>query len=146
MSRAPASIIVVDDDDGHCELVSRNLRRGGIGNPLVALTDGAAALDYVFRRAAHADRPRDADVLMLLDINMPGISGIEVLRQIRADPNNRRLAVLMLTTAENSREVDQCHHYGCDRYVTKSVEPARLIEAVRCLLNGMDSGVAQERA
>jgi len=131
MSRSQASILVVDDDEGHCELVRRNLQRGGVSNPIVSLTDGSMALDYIFRRGSFADRSAGGEVLVLLDINMRGIDGIEVLRQIKSHPDTRSIPVLMLTTTESPREIDRCYEYGCNLYLTKSVESARFIEAVR---------------
>src|SRR5438128_8773561 len=88
---------VVDDDEGHIELVRRNLRRSGISNPIIALTSGQEALDYVFCRGAYAGRATNGHLLILLDINMPGgVDGVEVLRQIKADPKKKKIPVLML--------------------------------------------------
>jgi len=131
MSRSQASILVVDDDEGHCELVRRNLQRGGVSNPIVPLTNGSMALDYIFRRGCFADRSASDELVVLLDINMPGIDGIEVLRQIKSQPDTRSIPVLMLTTAESPRDVDRCYEYGCNLYLTKSVESDQFIEAVR---------------
>jgi CheY-like chemotaxis protein len=131
MSRAQATILVVDDDDGHCELVRRHLERGGITLPIVALTDGRMALDYVFCRGAYVDRSPDSDLLVLLDINMPGIDGIEVLRQIKSNPGTRRIPVLMLTSTENTREINRCFQCGCDSYITKSSDARAFLDAVR---------------
>jgi CheY-like chemotaxis protein len=101
------TILVVDDDDGHRELVRRNLQRGGVTNTIIGLTSGNEALDYVFARGAHAQRA-ESELLLLLDVNMPGINGIEVLRQIKTDPQKKKIPVIMLTTTDDPREVDQC--------------------------------------
>jgi len=127
------TIVVVDDDEGHSQLVCLNLRRAGVTNPTVVLTTGSEALDYVYRRGAYADRPAEGEFLLLLDINMPGIDGVEVLRQIKADPDTRRIAVMMLTTTDDPREVNRCYDLGCNVYVTKPVDPAAFIEAIRRL-------------
>jgi CheY-like chemotaxis protein len=127
-------ILLVDDDAGHTELVRRNLRRFGIANPIETLSNGSAALDYVFRRGEHAARATDGELLILLDINMPGgVDGVEVLRQIKADPATRTLPVIMLTTTDDPREIERCRAHGCDGYVTKPIDPRALIEAVRRL-------------
>lgn len=131
MPRERATILLVDDDVGHCELVRRQLERGGITHPLVPLTNGRMALDFVFRRGAFADRPPDAELLVLLDINMPGIDGIEVLRQIKSNPATNRIPVLMLTSAENPREISRCREYGCDSYITKSADGTAFVAAVQ---------------
>jgi CheY-like chemotaxis protein len=131
MARSPATILVVDDDEGHCELVRRHLRRGGITHPIVPVTNGGTALDFVFRRGPFAERSPDADLLVLLDINMPGVDGVEVLRQIKSDPMTKGIPVLILTSAGNRRERDRCNEYGCDAYITKSVDATAFIAAVQ---------------
>lgn len=128
------TILVVDDDPGHCELVRRNLRRAGVSNPITVLNSGDQALDYLFRRAAYADRKPDGELLMLLDINMPGgANGLDVLRQIKADPTTRLIPVIMLTTTDDPKEINRCYELGCGIYVTKPVDPAAFMEAVNRL-------------
>jgi CheY-like chemotaxis protein len=131
MSATPATILVVDDDEAHCELVRRHLKRGGLTHPIVALTDGKMALDFVFRRGQFVGRPADAELLVLLDINMPGIDGIEVLRQIKSDPRTTGIPVLMLTSAGNPRDITRCYEYGCNSYITKSADASLFVEAVQ---------------
>jgi CheY-like chemotaxis protein len=127
------TILIVDDDEGHVELLRRNLSRIALGNPLVALHDGARALDYIFRRGEFAGRI-GADPLILLDINMPGrIGGVEVLRQIKADPKTRKTPVIMLSTTDDPREVALCYDLGCSVYITKPVDPLQFIEAIKRL-------------
>ena len=127
------TILIVDDDEGHVELLRRNLSRIALGNPLVALHDGERALDYIFRRGEFAGRA-GADPLILLDINMPGkIGGVEVLRQIKADPKTRKTPVIMLSTTDDPREVAVCYELGCSVYITKPVDPLQFIEAIKRL-------------
>ncbi len=131
MSDRQATILVVDDDAGHCELVRRHLKRSGITHAIVPVANGRTALDFVFCRGSFVGRSPDAKVLVLLDINMPGIDGIEVLRQIKSDPRTRGIPVLMLTSTENVREINRCYEYGCNCYITKSVDATAFIEAVQ---------------
>jgi len=128
-----ATILLVDDDDGHVELVRRNLKRSGIINSVVALSDGQRALDFIFRRGTCAALTHNGNLLVLLDINMPGIDGIEVLRQIKSDPRSRQIPVLMLTTTDDVREIGRCYALGCNVYITKPVDPSRFIEAIQQL-------------
>lgn len=130
---AQITILVVDDDAGHTELVRRNLQRSGVNNPIVALSDGAAALDFIFCRGPYADRTGNGELLVLLDINMPGIDGVEVLRQIKADPHAKRIPVLMLTTTDDPREINRCYELGCSIYITKPIDPSRFIDAIQKL-------------
>ena len=132
MCKQESEIIIVDDDLGHFELIRRNLRRTGIGNPIVSITSGNDALDYVFCRGKHAGRTSGTEIVMLLDINMPGgMDGLEVLRQIKNDARTKRLPVVMLTTADDRREIDFCYELGCKVYVTKPADPSALIDAIQ---------------
>ena len=127
------TILIVDDDEGHVELLRRNLSRIALGNPIIALNDGTRALDYVFRRGEFAERV-GAEPLILLDINMPGsVNGVEVLRQIKADPQTQKIPVIMLSTTDDPREVSLCYELGCSVYITKPVDPIRFIEAIKRL-------------
>lgn len=127
------TILIVDDDEGHTQLVRRNLLRSGVNNPIVAINTGTEALDYVFARGAYVNREGDGEMLVLLDINMPGIDGVEVLRQIKADPKTKKIPVLMLTTTDDPREINRCYELGCTVYITKPVDPSAFIEAIHRL-------------
>lgn len=127
------TILVVDDDEGHRELIRRNLQRGGLTNTVVELVNGKEALDYVFSRGAYAQRKGDSELLMLLDVNMPGLDGVEVLRQIKADPGKKKIPIIMLTTTDDPREINRCYELGCSVYVTKPVDPVAFIEAIKRL-------------
>jgi CheY-like chemotaxis protein len=132
MAEDSVTILIVDDDPGHVELVRRHLRRAGIANQLESIAEGQAALDYVFRRGPHAERANR--VLILLDLNIAGsIDGFEVLRQIKADPATRHIPVIVLTTTDDSRDVDRCYQLGCNVYVTKPVDPNAFSESIERL-------------
>ena len=125
------TVLVVDDDEGHVELVRRNLRRAGIVNPIAVARDGSDALDFVFGRGGRRqERDHCGELLLLLDINMPGLDGVEVLRQLKQDPATRTIPIVMLTTTDDPREVQRCYSLGCNVYVTKPVDPPAFIEAV----------------
>jgi CheY-like chemotaxis protein len=139
MAEDSVTILVVDDDAGHIELVRRHLRRAGIENPFEAIRDGESALDYVFRRGAYTGR--STRVLILLDLNIAGsIDGFEVLRQIKADSSTRHIPVIVLTTTDDPRDVDRCYHLGCNVYMTKPVDPAAFSDSIERL--GMILSVA----
>ena len=102
------TILIVDDDEGHAILIRENLEAAGLSNRIRHFRDGQAILDFFFK-----DRPTPGDAfLVLLDIRMPKVDGIEVLRRIKSDPNLRRLPVIMLTTTDDSREIARCHELG----------------------------------
>lgn len=133
MSHEPVMILLAEDDEGHAQLVQRNLKRAGITNEVRRVEDGQLALDYVRREGQFSDRTRNRPLLVLLDINMPRIDGIEVLRQIKADANLATIPVIMLTTTDNPREIEACYQLGCSIYITKPVEYEPFVEAIKRL-------------
>jgi CheY-like chemotaxis protein len=127
------TIVIVDDDEGHVELVRRNLRRTGIHNATISLNNGRSALDFVFCRGEHENRSADVEMLLLLDINMPGLDGVEVLRHVKSHPDTRKIPVIMLTTTDDPKEINRCYDLGCNIWITKPVDPAAFIECVHRL-------------
>ena len=115
-------ILIVDDDDGHARLIEKNLRRASITNEMLRFTDGQQILDFLFRRGEGRTREHCAPYLLLLDIRIPKMDGVEVLRQIKQDEELRKIPVIMLTTTDDPREVDACHRLGCSHYIVKPVE------------------------
>lgn len=120
MSDIP-TILITDDDDGHAFLIEDNLRRAGVNTPFLRFSDGQEILDFLYGRTADPKFDHNGSYLLLLDIRMPKVDGVEVLRQIKADPELRRLPVIILTTTEDPREVDRCHTLGCNVYMHKPV-------------------------
>ncbi|WP_435015512.1 response regulator [Tundrisphaera sp. TA3] len=133
MSIEPMTLVLAEDDEGHANLVQRNLRRAGFVNAMVHVKDGQEALDYIRGEGAHASRTLSDWVLLLLDINMPRIDGIEVLRRIKNDPQTSKIPVIMLTTTDDPREVERCYDLGCSVYLTKPVEYEGFVEAINRL-------------
>ncbi len=126
-------ILLAEDDEGHATLVRRNLQRAGIANTIVHVPDGQAALDFVRRAEGQGERAQNTPLLVLLDINMPRLDGIEALRQLKADEETKRIPVIMLTTTDEPREIARCYDLGCSVYITKPVEYDRFVEAIRQL-------------
>ena len=132
-TRNPLMILLAEDDAGHATLIRRNLVRAGVANEVVHVADGQQALDYLFRRGAFADRPKDVNLLLLLDINMPRIDGFEVLRRMKANAATARVPVIMLTTTDDPRDVAKGYELGCSVYVPKPVQYESFVEAMRRL-------------
>jgi CheY-like chemotaxis protein len=126
-------VLVAEDDDGHATLIERNLRRSGVINEIVRFKDGQETLDFLFQKTNVRKLKPDASYLLLLDIRMPKVDGVEVLRQIKADKALRKLPVIMITTTDDPREVDRCHELGCSNYITKPINYEQFMEAVRHL-------------
>jgi CheY-like chemotaxis protein len=129
----PIQILLVEDDDGHARLVERNLRRGGIVNTLDRVADGRAGLEYLQRSGEFTARAESGPTLVLLDIKLPKVSGVEVLRRRKADPKLKRLPVIMLTTTDDPLEVATCYDLGCNAYVTKPVDYEKFVAVIRNL-------------
>jgi CheY-like chemotaxis protein len=113
--------------------VRRNLKRAGIANEVSHVRDGQEALDYIRCQGAYATRVPNGPLLLLLDINMPRLDGVEVLRQVKADAKTAKLPVVMLTTTDDPREVQKCYQLGCSVYITKPVVYEDFIEAIKRL-------------
>lgn len=127
------TLLLVEDDEGHATLVERNLKRAGVANPIVHLDNGRAALQYVAGQPPYANVKRQGGLLMLLDIKMPEMDGIQVLQALKADAATAQIPVIMLSTTDDPREIEQCYRLGCSVYITKPVSYDEFVEAVRRL-------------
>ena len=131
---APAiTILLAEDDDGHAQLVQRNLERAGLLNGFLRVRDGQELLDCLKTRGGSHEQVLDESLVILLDINMPRIDGVEALRQIKANPETHRIPVIILTTTDDPREIDRCYELGCNVYITKPVDYDGFIDAIRRL-------------
>ncbi len=132
--RQAIKILLVEDDDGHARLIERNLRKVNLANPIDRVHDGLEALEYLHNEGAFADRRRySLPRLVLLDINMPRMDGVEVLERIKADEHLRRVPVIMLTSTDNQAEIDRCYSVGASGYVAKPVNIGSLGEKLQRL-------------
>jgi CheY-like chemotaxis protein len=126
-------IIISEDDEGHASLIRKNLERAGISNEIIHFPDGKETLDFLFKKGDGKHRKSGESYLLLLDIRMPKVDGIEVLRQIKADPEMRKMPVIILTTTDDPREIDLCHKLGCNSYITKPIDYDKFVEAIQKL-------------
>lgn len=124
------TIIIVEDDPGHSKLIEKNLRRGGLENPIKAFENGQLALDYLM---GQGDCPLNQSTLLLLDLNMPVMNGVELLQILKQDNKLHEVPVIILTSTDDQREIDECYSLGCNLYVPKPIEFDRFSEAVRKL-------------
>ncbi|MCF7786846.1 MAG: response regulator [Prosthecobacter sp.] len=128
-----AVIIIAEDDAGHARLIEKNLGRVGLHNPMQRFENGQDVLDFLFRRGPGPHRKSDTAYLLLLDIRMPKVDGVEALRQIKEDASLRKLPVIMLTTTDDPREIEHCHLLGCNSYIVKPVDYDKFAEAIKQL-------------
>ena len=127
-------ILLVEDNPDDEALTLRALKKNNIGNELVVVRDGAEALDFIFCKGAYAERnPRDMPQVILLDLKLPKIDGLEVLRRIRADESTKLLPVVILTSSKEEQDRLTGYSLGANSYVQKPVDFDQFIGAVRQL-------------
>jgi two-component system, response regulator len=130
MAESLADLVVIEDSPEDFEATRRSLLRGGLANPIVHLPDGDAALDYLFA----TDRAGGAiPALILLDLNLPGTDGRQVLARVKADPRLRGVPVVVLTTSRDDRDVEACYRSGANSYIQKPVDLAGFQRALKTL-------------
>ncbi len=129
---ADRRILLVEDSENDIELTIASLAKH-VANQVDVARDGAEALDYLFRRGAFAGRTTGAPVLVMLDLKMPKVDGLEVLRAIKADPELKQLPVVVLTSSREQRDVVQSYELGVNAYVVKPVEFEKFVDAVKQL-------------
>jgi len=124
-------ILLAEDNPRDAEMTQRALRKHNLGNRVFWVKDGAEALDYLFCRGSYADRdPGRPPKLVLLDIKMPKVDGIEVLRQIKADERTRIVPVVVMTSSNEERDVFESYRLGVNSYIVKPVEFGPFLEVV----------------
>ena len=130
----PKIILLVEDNPSDVGLTQRALAKSRIANELLVAEDGEEALDYLFASGKHTGRDEsNIPALVLLDLKLPGVDGLEVLRQIRADPRTSRLPVVILTTSKEEQDVAQSYDLGANSYIRKPVDFTQFAQAVEHL-------------
>lgn len=127
-------ILLVEDNPSDIGLTQRALTKSRVANELVVAEDGQEALDYLFGTGAYTGRDvTQQPALILLDLKLPRVDGLEVLRQIRADPRTRRLPVVILTTSKEDQDVATCYDLGVNSYIRKPVDFTQFVQAIQQL-------------
>jgi CheY-like chemotaxis protein len=124
-------IVMIEDDEGHARLIERNIRRAGISNPIHHFLDGTSALKFLYD---DPDGPaRNGPALILLDLNLPDMSGTDILTRIKGEGPLKRTPVVVLTTTDDKVEIQRCYDLGCNVYITKPVNYENFADAIRQL-------------
>jgi CheY-like chemotaxis protein len=126
-------ILLAEDNAYDVELTMTALRENKVVNEIVVVRDGAEALDYLFKRGHYADRSGANPALVLLDLKMPKVDGIEVLRQVKGDPALRSIPVVVLTSSREEQDLVRTYDLGVNAYVVKPVDFHEFVEAVKLL-------------
>jgi CheY-like chemotaxis protein len=129
----PVTIVMIEDDEGHARLIERNIRRSGINNQILPFTNGTAATRYLFGGDGSGFEHRGEALLILLDLNLPDMTGIEILRKVKENKYLKSTPVVVLTTTDDSVEIKRCYELGCNVYITKPVNYESFANAIRQL-------------
>jgi CheY-like chemotaxis protein len=130
MNAVPVTILLIEDDPGHARLIEKNVRRAGVSNEIRHVADGTTAMAFLFDRS---EVQKGDPLLVLLDLNLPDMSGTDILARIKADPALKRTPVIVLTTTDDKLEIERCYDLGCNVYITKPVEYENFSAAIRQL-------------
>lgn len=129
----PVTIIVIEDDEGHARLIERNIRRSGVNNEIMPFSNGTDALRYLLGNDGTGEVQKNQALLVLLDLNLPDMSGIEILRRVKENPHLKAAPVVVLTTTDDEQEIKRCYELGCNVYITKPVNYESFANAIRQL-------------
>ena len=130
-NQQPVNIVMIEDDEGHARLIEKNIRRAGISNTIHHFVDGSSALDYLYN--APGGPAQNGPALILLDLNLPDMSGTDILSRIKSDGMFKRTPVVVLTTTDDKLEIERCYDLGCNVYITKPVNYESFADAIRQL-------------
>jgi CheY-like chemotaxis protein len=129
----PVTIIMIEDDEGHARLIERNIRRSGVNNEIVPFTDGTSAVRYLFGSDGSGLAHKGEALLIMLDLNLPDMGGIEILQRVKESKHLKSTPVVVLTTTDDSQEIKRCYELGCNVYITKPVNYESFANAIRQL-------------
>jgi CheY-like chemotaxis protein len=130
-SQRAVNIVMIEDDEGHARLIEKNIRRAGIYNSIKHFTDGTSALDYLYNDPNGPSH--NGPSLILLDLNLPDMSGIDILAKVKSDEKLKLAPVVVLTTTDDKVEIQRCYDLGCNVYITKPVNYENFADAIRQL-------------
>jgi len=129
----PVTIIMVEDDEGHARLIEKNIRRAGVNNEIKPFADGSSALNYVLGPDGSGKGAIGRQMLILLDLNLPDMTGVDILRKVKSNPHTKTTPVVVLTTTDDEREIKRCYDLGANVYITKPVDYENFSNAIRQL-------------
>lgn len=129
----PVSIVMIEDDEGHARLIEKNIRRAGVNNEIIPFQNGTDALAFLFGADGTGEASSRRQLLILLDLNLPDMAGVDILEKVKANQHTRRSPVIVLTTTDDSREIQRCYDLGANVYITKPVDYDGFANAIRQL-------------
>lgn len=134
LDQSQTILVVEDSDDDYEVMMDAFTEDSNIINPIVRCEDGRQALNYLFRREPYTDAEKwPQPGIVLLDLNLPGVDGRQVLRRIKAEPALRKIPVIVLTTSDDIKDIEECYALGANTYVKKPVDLSGFLEAIQRL-------------
>jgi len=127
------TIVMVEDDEGHARLIEKNIRRAGVNNEIIPFSDGTSALEYMLGSDGSGEASARRHLLVLLDLNLPDMTGVDILAKVKTNRHTRRSPVVILTTTDDQREIQRCYDLGANVYITKPVNYESFANAIRQL-------------
>jgi CheY-like chemotaxis protein len=132
-SASPVNIMMIEDDEGHARLIEKHIRRAGVDSDISGFRDGASALAHLFRKRDSLSKKKEPPSVILLDLNLPDMTGIDILQAVKRDEHLRRLPVIVLTSTDDPRELERCYDLGANICITKPLNDANFANAIRQL-------------
>lgn len=129
----PVTIIMIEDDEGHARLIEKNIRRAGVANEIVPFLNGTDALAYLMGPDGSGAVNKGRQLLVLLDLNLPDMTGIDILEKVKGNEHTKRSPVVVLTTTDDQTEIQRCYDLGANVYITKPVDYDGFANAIRQL-------------
>ena len=126
-------ILIAEDDDGHAELIKEGLEESGVCNQMIRFSNGEEVWQFFTETEGPVNHDKNKNYLLLLDIHMPKMDGLEVLKRMKSDEKLKEIPVMILTTTDDPREVEACYKIGCNMYITKPVDFFKFTETLRRL-------------
>jgi CheY-like chemotaxis protein len=133
MNARPVVIVMIEDDEGHARLIERNIRRAGVNNEIVQFANGTEGLAFLLGEDGSGEVSAARSLLVLLDLNLPDMTGVDILAKVKSNPHLRRSPVIILTTTDDQREIQRCYDLGANVYITKPVNYDSFANAIRQL-------------
>jgi CheY-like chemotaxis protein len=129
----PVTIVMIEDDEGHARLIEKNIRRAGVNNEIMPFANGTAAINYLFGANGSGEVSAHRHLLILLDLNLPDMTGVDILERVKGNTHLKRSPVVVLTTTDDQREIQRCYDLGANVYITKPVNYESFANAIRQL-------------
>ena len=129
----PVTIIMIEADEGHARLIEKNIRRAGVANEIIPFVNGTSALEFLMGEDGTGAVNKGRQLLVLLDLNLPDMTGVDILEKVKTNEHTRRSPVVVLTTTDDQREIQRCYDLGANVYITKPVDYDGFANAIRQL-------------